>query len=290
MKQLSGKRKVEFFDIVNALLLTVMGLSMVYPFLYMIAVSLSDAHLVMRNEVFLWPKGINLKAYELVFTDPSILRGYRNTIFYVLTGTALALVVTSLTAYALARQGLVFGKSVTLMIVFTMLFNGGMIPSFLVIRWLGLLNTPWAMILPGAVSAWNLFVMRTFFVGLPKELEESAKMDGASDFGILLRIIIPLSKPVMATIGLFYAVALWNNYYSALLYLRSDSLYPLQVAIRNLLEKGVIANDGGGLEDGTVDQALKFATIIVGSLPIIMVYPFLQKHFVKGVLIGSVKG
>lgn len=290
MKQLSGKRKVEFFDIVNALLLTVMGLSMVYPFLYMIAVSLSDAHLVMRNEVFLWPKGINLKAYELVFTDPSILRGYRNTIFYVLTGTALALVVTSLTAYALARQGLVFGKSVTLMIVFTVLFNGGMIPSFLVIRWLGLLNTPWAMILPGAVSAWNLFVMRTFFVGLPKELEESAKMDGASDFGILLRIIIPLSKPVMATIGLFYAVALWNNYYSALLYLRSDSLYPLQVAIRNLLEKGVIANDGGGLEDGTVDQALKFATIIVGSLPIIMVYPFLQKHFVKGVLIGSVKG
>lgn len=285
----AGRRRMDLFDIANVTFLGLIGLSMVYPFLYMLAVSFSDPEYVMRSEVLLWPKGFHWKAYELVLSDPSILRGYRNTLFYVAAGTTISLALTVLTAYALARKELLFGRPVTLMIVFTMLFSGGMIPSFLVVKALGLLNTVWAMILPGAISAWNLFVMRTFFAGLPKELEESAKIDGAGDFGILLRIIAPLSKPVLATIGLFYAVAIWNNYYSALLYLRSESLYPLQVAIRHLLERGVIAG-GGGLEDGTIDQTLKFATIIVGTLPIMMVYPFLQKHFVKGVLIGSVKG
>ncbi|MBO9609873.1 MAG: carbohydrate ABC transporter permease [Paenibacillaceae bacterium] len=285
----SRKRRFGLFDIGNVVFLTIAAFSMIYPFLYMLAVSLSDSNAVLRNEVKLWPKGFNLRAYELVLGDHSIMTGYRNTIVYVLLGTAIALIVTASLAYALSRRNLVFGKTITLLIIFTMMFNGGMIPTFLVVKSLGIMNSIWAMVLPGAVSTWNMFVMRTFFAGLPKELEESGRMDGLNDIGILMRIIIPLTKPIMVTIGLFYAVAIWNNYTFPLLYLRSESLYPLQVIIRRLLLTASLNNNMGGDSD-TVDQVLKFASIIIGTLPIIMAYPFLQKHFVKGVLIGSVKG
>ncbi|MFS0724181.1 carbohydrate ABC transporter permease [Paenibacillus sp. 1P07SE] len=282
-------RKMTFFDYANVVFLSLISLSMLYPFVYMLAISLSDNVYVLRNEVTIIPKGFTLSSYKAVLSDPQVLRGYANTILYVILGTGIALLLTVLTAYPLSRKGLVFSKTVTLMIVFTMLFSGGMIPTFLVVRSLGLMNTIWAMVLPGALSAWFLFVMRTFFQGIPNELIESGKMDGLNDFGVLWRIVLPLSKPALATIGLFVAVGIWNNFMFALLYLRSEHLYPLQVIIRRLLETGRLSSDVG-MDEDTVDQALKFTTILVGTIPILIVYPFLQKYFVKGVLIGSVKG
>jgi putative aldouronate transport system permease protein len=286
------RKKFSLFNLCNTLILLCVVIVTLYPFWYMISVSLSDPLHVLRREVGLWPKGLNWSMYELVFNDPRILVGYKNTIIYVILGTIIALAVTSTGAYALAKRDLVFGKWVTILIVFTMLFNGGMIPTFLVVKELQLTDTIWAMVLPGAVSVWNLIIMRTFFQGLPRELQESGRIDGLSDIGIFTRIMLPLSRPVIATIGLFYAVALWNNFTFALLYIRSESLYPLQVMLRSIVLAGQINNADtlGAGDDFVVEDSLKFATIIVSTLPILMVYPFIQKYFVKGALIGSVKG
>lgn len=283
-------RKKTAFDYVNIVLLSLFSLAMLYPFIYMTAVSLSDPVYVMRNEVSFFPKGFTLETYKIVLKDPQILLGYRNTILYVVLGTLISLVITCLTAYPLSRKGMIFGKSITLMIVFTMMFNGGMIPTFLVVRDLGMTNTIWAMVIPGAISAFYLFIMRTFFRGIPEELIESGKIDGLNDFGVLRHVVLPLSKPALATIGLFVAVGLWNNFMFALLYLRDQELFPLQVIIRRLLESGRLSAQLGMDDDSMNDQGMKFATIMIGTLPILCVYPFLQRFFVKGVLIGSVKG
>lgn len=282
-------KKMTSFDYFNLAFLAAISLTMLYPFIYMTAVSLSESSYVLRNEVTFLPRGFTLKNYLIVLSDPQVLLGYRNTILYVVMGTFISLTLICLTAYPLSRKGMLFGKTVTLMIVFTMMFTGGMIPTYLVVRLLGITNTIWAMVLPGAISAFYLFIMRTFFNGIPQELIESGKMDGLNDFGILRRIVLPLSKPALATIGLFVAIGIWNNFMFALLYLRDENLYPLQVIIRRLLETGRLSSNLGG-DDDMVDQGLKFTTIMVGTIPILCVYPFLQKYFVKGVLIGSVKG
>ncbi|GLI10446.1 putative ABC transporter permease protein YtcP [Paenibacillus tyrfis] len=286
-------RRWGWFDAVNIVLLLGVAAATLYPFVYMAAVSLSKDIYVMKNEVFLWPKGLNLNMYEVVFRDKQIWSAYRNTILYVTLGTAVSLVVTSMGAYALSRKDMVFQRGFTLMIVFTMFFSGGMIPTFLVVRELGLVDTIWAMVLPGAVNTWNLIIMRTFFSGMPKELEESGRMDGLTDIGVFVRIVLPLSKAVFATIGLFYAVALWNNFYLPLLYLRQPDLFPLQVLLRNLILAGAV-NSGEvtsiGGDNLIVEDSLKFATIMVSTVPILLIYPFIQKYFVKGVMIGAVKG
>ncbi len=286
-------RKWSWFDAVNIVLLLGVAAATLYPFVYMAAVSLSKDIYVMKNEVFLWPKGFNLNMYEVVFRDKQIWSAYSNTILYVTLGTAVSLVVTSMGAYALSRKDMVFQRGFTLMIVFTMFFSGGMIPTFLVVRELGLVDTIWAMVLPGAVNTWNLIIMRTFFSGMPKELEESGRMDGLTDIGVFVRIVLPLSKAVFATIGLFYAVALWNNFYLPLLYLRQPDLFPLQVLLRNLILAGAV-NSGEvtsiGGDNLIVEDSLKFATIMVSTVPILLIYPFIQKYFVKGVMIGAVKG
>ncbi|MCP1311238.1 carbohydrate ABC transporter permease [Paenibacillus tyrfis] len=286
-------RKWSWFDAVNIVLLLGVAAATLYPFVYMAAVSLSKDIYVMKNEVFLWPKGFNLNMYAVVFRDKQIWSAYGNTILYVTLGTAVSLVVTSMGAYALSRKDMVFQRGFTLMIVFTMFFSGGMIPTFLVVRELGLVDTIWAMVLPGAVNTWNLIIMRTFFSGMPKELEESGRMDGLTDIGVFVRIVLPLSKAVFATIGLFYAVALWNNFYLPLLYLRQPDLFPLQVLLRNLILAGAV-NSGEvtsiGGDNLIVEDSLKFATIMVSTVPILLIYPFIQKYFVKGVMIGAVKG
>ncbi|XOK60546.1 carbohydrate ABC transporter permease [Paenibacillus elgii] len=286
-------RRWSWFDAVNIVLLLGVAAATLYPFVYMAAVSVSKDIYVMKNEVFLWPKGFNLNMYEVVFRDKQIWSAYRNTILYVTLGTAVSLVVTSMGAYALSRKDMVFQRGFTLMIVFTMFFSGGMIPTFLVVRELGLVDTIWAMVLPGAVNTWNLIIMRTFFSGMPKELEESGRMDGLTDIGVFVRIVLPLSKAVFATIGLFYAVALWNNFYLPLLYLRQPDLFPLQVLLRNLILAGAV-NSGEvtsiGGDNLIVEDSLKFATIMVSTVPILLIYPFIQKYFVKGVMIGAVKG
>ncbi|RAV19685.1 carbohydrate ABC transporter permease [Paenibacillus contaminans] len=287
------KNKLSLFSIVNVILLLGVVVVTLYPFVYMLAVSLSEDIYVMKGEVSIWPKGLNLRMYELVFNDPKIWKAYWNTIVYVTVGTAVAMAVTSMGAYALSRKDMGFQKGFTMIIVFTMFFSGGMIPTFLVVRNLGLIDTIWGMVLPGAVSTWNLILMRTFFSGVPKELEDSGKVDGLNDIGIFFRIVIPLSKAVFATIALFYAVAMWNNFMFPLLYLRDPEMFPLQVLLRNLVLAGNVASGDvtsiGG-DNLIVEDSLKFATIMVSTLPILLVYPFIQKYFVKGAMIGAVKG
>lgn len=286
------KQKYGWFDVLNALLLTGVVAACLYPFIYMLAVSLSDSASIAKGEVWLWPKGFNLDMYRYVFEDGRVLKGYKNTIIYTSLGTLISLIVTALGAYALSKNRMVMCKPVLMMIVFTMFFNGGMIPTFLVVKELGFINTIWGMVLPGAVGTWNLLIMRTFFMGLPQELEESGKIDGLSEIGIFFRIVLPLSKPVLATIGLYYAVGMWNNFMGPLLYLRELDLQPLQVILRNIVLSGQFTGTEGPVvgEIVVVEDGLKFATIMVSTLPILMVYPFIQKYFVKGALIGSVKG
>nr|WP_261301533.1 carbohydrate ABC transporter permease [Paenibacillus andongensis] len=286
-------KRTSLFDIVNVLLMGIFACFMLFPFIHMAAVSISSAEYVTGNQISLWPKGINFDAYKAVLKDNRILVGYKNTLIYVGLGTTLSLVFTTMGAYALSRRNLVFGRTFMLIIVFTMLFTGGLIPTYLVVRSYGLLDTIWAMVLPGLVSSWFLIIMRTFFQGIPRELEESGKIDGLSDLGILLRIILPLSKPVMLTISLFYAVQIWGNFFTALIYLRDANLYPLQVTIRNIVLIGQLTDTTVSTAIGdkaVVLESLKYAVILVGTLPIMIVYPFIQKHFVKGAMMGSVKG
>jgi len=284
---------VPAFSIVNSILLLVVVFVTVYPFVYMISVSLSSSLHVMRGQVTWFPRGFNLGMYKIALTDPRIPRAYLNTITYVVLGTAISLVITSMAAYALSKRHLPFNKGFTMFIVFTMFFNGGMIPTFLVVRSLGIMDSIWAMVLPQAVSAWLLWVMRTYVSSLPEEMEDAARIDGLRDFGIFVYIVLPLSRAALAAIGLFYAVALWNNFLLPLLYLRESDLFPLQVILRNLVimdnfEMAVTSTVG--VEGMVIIDSLKYATITVCTLPIIMVYPLLQKHFTKGVMIGAVKG
>jgi len=286
-------RKLSLYNVLIAAVLLLVIFTTLYPFWYMIAVSLSKETFVLRGDVVFWPKGLNFRMYDLVLGDPRISTGYFNTAIYVIAGTAISLFATCLGAYTLTKPDMPLRKTFTLMIVITMFFSGGMIPTFLVVKGLSLVDTRLGMILPTAVSTWNLIIMRTFFYAFPKEIEESGKVDGMSHLGIFLRLVLPLSKPVLATIGLFYAVGMWNNFQSALLYLRSDHLYPLQVVLRNIVLQGQVidaaVSDIGG-DNVVVGESLKYATIIVSTVPILLIYPFLQKYFVRGALIGSVKG
>lgn len=286
-------KRRSFFDMANILLLGIFACTMLFPFLHMAAVSISSADNVTTNQISLWPKGINFDAYTAVLRDERILIGYKNTLIYVVLGTTLSLIFTTMGAYSLSRRNLVFGKTFMLMIVFTMLFSGGLIPTYLVVRNYGLLDTIWAMVLPGLVSSWYLIIMRTFFQGIPKELEESGKIDGLSDLGILINVVLPLSKPVIMTISLFYAVQIWGNFFYALIFIRDADLFPLQVTIRNIVLVGQMTDTTVSSAIGNkqvVLESLKYAVILVGTLPILLVYPFIQKHFVKGAMMGSVKG
>ncbi|WP_235886177.1 carbohydrate ABC transporter permease [Paenibacillus cymbidii] len=283
-------RKWSPFAVFNTIVLLFVVVVTLYPFLHMIAVSLSANTAVMKGSVSLIPKGFQVDMYRIVLNDPRIASGYRNTLIYVTLGTTISLLVTALGAYALSRRTFLFRRGFMLIIIFTILFSGGMIPTFLVVNELGLVNTMWAMILPGAVSTWNLIIMRTFFEQLPVEMIEAGKIDGLHDLSLFVRIVLPVSKPILATIGLFYAVGIWNNFYSALLYLRDSELYPLQLILRNMVVvPDNIVSQGMGSEL-VIEESLKYATILVSTLPILLVYPFLQKYFVKGALIGSVKG
>jgi putative aldouronate transport system permease protein len=284
--------KFRLFPLVNAVVLSFVAFVALYPFLYMVNISLSDSVSVMKGEVNWWPKGVNFRMYEIVLGDPRIWTGYANSVKYTVLGTAVALFVTSFGAYALSKKKMALRKTFTLMIVFTMLFSGGMIPTFLVVKSLGMLNTIWAMVLPGAVNTWYLIIMRTFFSEFPSELEEAGKIDGLTDLGIFLRIVIPLSKAVFATIGLFYAVGIWNNFLAPLMYLRLPELFPLQVILREivLLGKPGMNQATVGGDDLILEDSLRFATIVVSTVPILLVYPFLQKYFVQGAMIGSLKG
>lgn len=285
------KEKVEVLDIVILLFMIAVVVVILYPFLLILASSLSDPALVMKNEVGIIPKGFTLQNYKLIFQKDNILLSYWNTIRYTVVGTVAGLILTVLTAYPLSRKRFV-GKSVfSKLIAFTMIFSGGMVPTFMVVRSLGMLNTIWAVTIPGCISAYYVIVARSFFETIPDSLEESAKIDGANDFQILVRIMIPLAKPILATLTLFYAVAHWNNFFAPLIYLNDKDMYPLQIMLRSMLIEGNVADYAGAVDTGTlmVSTSIKYTCIIVTSLPIICIYPFLQKYFIKGMTLGAVK-
>ena len=287
------KYKFSIFSVLKGLFLLLLVFSTLYPFIYMLAVSLSKDIYVLKGQVTFYPKGFNLKMYKMVFEDHRIFRSYLNTILYTVTGTSLSLALTSMGAYALSRKKLIFRKFFQMMVLITMFFGGGLIPTYLTVRGLGMYDTLWAIIVPGAVSTWNLLIMRSFFVQFPVELEESAKLDGMNDMGVFFRIVLPLSKAVLSTISLFYAVALWNTYFGPMIYLATDSKQPLQTILRELLLISTQFNNaavGASGDSVIVDESLKYATVIVSIIPIVAVYPFIQKYFVKGVMMGSLKG
>ncbi|MDQ0229197.1 carbohydrate ABC transporter permease [Metabacillus malikii] len=291
MKKTIGER---LFDFWNILFLVCLSIITLYPLLYILFASVSDPTYVAQNRgIMLSPKDFTLEAYTLVFKNPMIVTSYLNTLFYVVIGTILNIFLTSLGAYALSRKNVMWANLIMFLIVFSMFFEGGLIPSYLLVSELNMIDTRWALIFPTAVSAFNLIIMRTAFQGIPASLEESARIDGANDFTILFKIILPLSLPVVAVMILFYGVYHWNSWFPAMIYLQDRELFPVQLILREIL----IANDTSSMTSGVgsvdaipIGETVKYATIVVATLPILCLYPFLQKYFVKGVMIGGIKG
>ena len=284
------KNKVDLFEVVNLLILLLVALVTLYPFLYVIFASLSDPVALMSNSSLLFkPVGFSWNAYAKVFQNSSIYSGYMNTIFYVVVGTAVNILATCIAAYVLSRKQFMLRRFFTLMFIFTMYFSGGLIPSYLLVKDLGLIGSRLALIIPGAVSTFNLMIMITGFEGIPQSLEESARIDGAGDWTILFRIVMPLAKPTIMVILLYYAVGHWNSWFNAMIYLRDAEKMPLQIFLRDILTRSQLGAMTGQTDIEDVGLAIKYATIIVSTVPILCIYPFIQKHFVKGVMIGAVK-
>ncbi|WP_077297883.1 carbohydrate ABC transporter permease [Virgibacillus pantothenticus] len=288
------------FDILNKTFVGIIVLIVLYPLVFVISASISDPSAVSTGEMWLWPVDITLDGFKLVFQNDAIWLGYRNTVMYTILGTLLHLIVLLPCAYALSRKELKGKKIIMWFILFTMLFNGGLIPNYLVVKSLGMLDTIWAIVIPGLVGAWSILVARSFFQqSIPDQLVEASKIDGASDFKIFIKVVIPLSMPIIAVMALFHAVGLWNQYFSALIYLSDENLFPLQLILREILIVNEAAASAGGggpanaagsfVEQVKLASQVKYAVIIVSTLPLLVVYPFVQKFFVKGVLIGSVK-
>ncbi|MDQ0876539.1 putative aldouronate transport system permease protein [Paenibacillus sp. V4I3] len=291
------KKDDRLFDILNLIFLTVVGLTVLYPLYFVVIASFSNPDAVNSGEMWLFPKDITFEGYNRIFQDSRIWIGYLNTVKYTLVGTLVNVLLTVMGAYALSRKDLYGRNVVMLFFIFTMFFSGGLIPTYLLVKDLGMLNSMWALILPKAVALFNLIVTRTFFqTTLPDELLEAAKMDGCSDFRFFFNFALPLSKPIIAVIGLYYGVSHWNSYFDALIYLNREAAYPLQLILRNILIQSQISAQmlGGGIEGLAAQQRIaeliKYGVIIVASFPLLIVYPFLQRYFVQGVMIGSVKG
>jgi len=287
------RKKCNLFDIFNYVFLFLMGTITLYPFLYVLTISLVPQGVYLKGGLFLFPSKISLEAYKVVLNDRFIYSALMSSTIITVAGTVCNLILTSMAAYVLSKNDLKGCKVIMRLFIFTMYFSGGMIPSYLLMNQLHLIDTYWAVILTGTVSTYYILVMRTFFANLPASMEEAAVIDGASELTVLIKIILPLSKPVLAALGLFFAVGHWNNYFTSMIYLNSRNKWPLQIVLREILFETTSSIKGGA--DGTFSEGLRvvaplrMATVIVSIIPITMVYPFLQKHFVKGVLIGAVK-
>ncbi len=283
------------FDIINTLLLVLIFVIILYPMYYVLIASFSDPDKVLTGKIFLLPKGFQLESYKTVFSNSEVMNGYLHTIMYATVGTLINLFVTLTAGYALSRDDLRGRKPITLFFIFTMFFSGGTVPTYMLVKNLGLLNTFCAMVLPNAMSVWNLILCRNFFEGnIPKELLEVSQIDGCRNDYFFLKIVLPLSKALIAVMVLFYAVGHWNSYMQPLLYLSDRSKYPLQLVLKNIL----ISSQPDASLAGMTDRAelykqtemLKYALVVVSSVPMIALYPFVQKYFVQGVMVGSVKG
>ena len=290
------KRPKSIFPLLNGIILCLVGGLCLYPMLYIVFASLSEPAQIMKHSGLLAaPLGFTLEGYTLAFRNPNILTGYMNTIFYVVVGTVCSLAVTAAGAFVTSRRDALLAKPIMLGIIFTMYFSGGLIPLYLLVNNLGLYNTRTAIILVGLVNTWNLIVMRTSYLGIPDSLEESAKIDGATPLRTFTSIYLPLSKPMLATMTLFYGVGNWNSWFNHMIFLRDRAKYPLQLIMREIL----IANDMSsmtnmntvGTDTNDMYQVLvKYAVVVIATLPILCVYPFLQRYFIKGVMVGAIKG
>lgn len=284
------------FDVVVCIIVSIISVICLYPMLYVLFASFSEPMALTKHSGFLFaPLGFSTAGYEMLFQNPNLLSGYANTIFYVVIGTILNVFMTLLGAYALAAKGYKFKKIITLGIIFTMYLNAGMIPNFLLIKTLGLLDSRFAILLPTMIGTWNLIIMRTAFAAIPASLEESARIDGANDFHILFQVSIPLAKATIAVMVLFYAVIHWNSWFNAMVYLpHAREKWPLQLFLRETLVSGAasVGSAMSSTDDPTeyVQQVMKYSMIVVSTLPILCIYPFIQKYFNKGVMLGSVKG
>lgn len=291
IKKTKGEK---IFNVFNIIILGALAISTVYPFIYMVSISLSTAAEASRDGFHLWPGEISLTAYKMVFTNPEILWGYINTVGRTVIGTFLTVIVTCMCAYPLSKKHLPHRSLITFIIMFTMLFNGGLIPAYLLVKNLGMIDSYLVYILPMLTAAFNIIIVKNFFQSIPESLAESASMDGASDYYILFRIYMPLSKPVLATITLWTAVANWNMWFDALLYINTEKKLTLQMFLRRIviegstemIQKGVVNPDMASFTPATIQAA----TVIVTILPILLFYPFIQKYFVKGIMLGGVKG
>ena len=292
VRQSSGDR---IFDFIVTLIGVLIMLIVLIPLIFVLSASFSDPDLVLRGKVLLIPKGITFRAYTLVFENRDIWIGYRNTVFYTVAGTAINILLTIMAAYPLSRKEMVGRRFFTLVVLFTMYFNGGLIPTYLLVRNLGMYNTAWAILIPSAISTYNLIVAKSFFEqSIPQELYESARLDGCGSLRTLISIVLPLSKAILAVLVLYYGVAHWNAYFNSLIYLRDTSKHPLQVVLRNILLLGQTeqmgSNDVGMGEKIKMVEAIKYSVIVVSSVPILLLYPLAQRYFVSGVMIGAVKG
>lgn len=301
-KKISSKGKFlrsdRVFDVVNVLFMVVMLIIFVWPLWFVVIASVSDPNEIWNGNVLLIPKGFTMVAYEALADYSMIWIGYRNTIIYTVVGTLVNLVMTVCAAYPLSRKDFMPRNFFMVMFMITMYFGGGLIPTYLVVSNLNLINTPWAMIIPGACSIYNVIIMRTYFINsIPHSLQEAAELDGANAFQFLMKVVLPLSKPIIAVVALYYAVGHWNDFYTALLYINDQDLLPLQSFLRDILMSNKMSlNNMQGLDASAAEakmqlsQTLKYSVIIISTVPVLCVYPFIQKYFVKGIMIGSVKG
>ncbi|MGO4729151.1 carbohydrate ABC transporter permease [Paenibacillus sp. 2KB_22] len=275
-------------------MLTVVLIAVLYPLIYIVSSSLSSPAAVSSGKVWLWPIDLTFDGYKSVLRNDQVLTGYANSLFYTVCGTFISVALTIMIAYPLSKKTFVGRSSLMMFITFTMLFSGGLIPTYLVVKTMGLIDTRWALLIPNAVWVWQVIIARTFFQNsIPEELSEAADIDGCSDIRFIFSIILPLAKPIIAVLSLMYAVGQWNAYFDALIYLKSQSLYPLQLILRSIL----ILNSSTGSMDASemikqqqMAELMKYSLIVMASLPVLIIYPFVQRYFVQGMLIGSVKG
>lgn len=285
-----------WFNVINYTVLTLFLIIVMYPLVFIVSASFSSPDAVISGKVWLWPVQPTLDGYEAVFKHKLIWSSFRNSVIYTVLGTVINVALTIMAAYPLARRDLYGKNAVMLLLVFTTMFSGGLIPSYLLVKDLGMLNTIWSMILPGAMSVFNVIITRTYFkTTIPEELLEAAQLDGCNDFKFVWNVVIPLSGPIIAVITLYSAVGYWNQYFNALIYLKQPSLYPLQLVLREILvqnevDPAMLSDLGQEANREGLRALLKYSLIVVSSLPLMMIYPFVQKHFVKGVMIGSLKG
>ncbi len=292
-------KKIEAMDVICTLIVLFVIVVTLFPVLHLMALSFSSSEAVSKNIVSVLPVGFNLQAYKQIIDTGVVPKAFGNSLLYTIVGTVINMLFTTTMAYALSKSRLPFQSFFTKLVLFTMYVSGGMIPTFLLVNSLGLYDTLWALILPSAISTYNLIVLRSFFAALPVELEESASLDGANDITVFLKIVLPLSKAGLATIALFYLVGHWNSFYSAMIYLKDVNKYPLQLILRNIVIEGQMANELAAAGQAAAAEeffgkasvnSIKYATLFISIVPMMIIYPFIQKYFVKGVMIGSLKG